>query len=184
MKLILVKFMKLVHLVNGQSKNFVVIAAEMEQLSSLMGTLASSVNVVKFNRLPGLHAWLDFNHFVRDVDHTDGDFSRLWVVLPLEEVVHSSLQIVPQLGLGKPCIYKVDWTHLDLKVWMARKMYKTQTQHRFIAPLTFGGIFVLFSCFIWLFQAAVTYKAVMEEKVNIGQLHFKVYYKLCNNNHQ
>lgn len=46
---------------------------------------------VKRFTLPGLHAWFDFNHFIRDVDHSDGDLSRLQVVLPFEVVVHSSL---------------------------------------------------------------------------------------------
>lgn len=41
------------------------------------------------DHLPGLHAWLDLNHLVRDVDHADGDLATFRVVLPLDELVHS-----------------------------------------------------------------------------------------------
>lgn len=55
------------------------------------------------DHLPGLHAWLDLNHLVWDVDHADGDLATFRVVLPLDELVHSWLQIAPQLCLRKSC---------------------------------------------------------------------------------
>lgn len=54
--------------------------------------------------VPGLHAWLNFHHFVRNVNDTNGDFSRLWVVLTLQEVIHSNLQVTAQLCLGQPYV--------------------------------------------------------------------------------
>lgn len=41
--------------------------------------------------VPGLHAWFDLHHFVRDVDDTNEDFSGLRMGLTLQEVVHTYL---------------------------------------------------------------------------------------------
>lgn len=51
---------------------------------------------------PGLHSRLHFNHFVGDMNHTDSDITSFWMILPLQELVHSCLQEVAQLCLGKP----------------------------------------------------------------------------------
>ncbi|KAF3846736.1 hypothetical protein F7725_003814 [Dissostichus mawsoni] len=50
---------------------------------------------VKSELLPGLHPRLDLRHFVRHVDHADGDVSGLGEVLLPDVIVHSGLQIVP-----------------------------------------------------------------------------------------
>lgn len=56
--------------------------------------------------LPGLHAWFDLYNFVRDMDDADGDFSRLWVVLSLKEVIYPILEVTAQLCLWQPCVGK------------------------------------------------------------------------------
>lgn len=53
-------------------------------------------------KLPWFHAWLDLNHLVWHMDHTDRDLARFRMVLALDKVIHSHLQVAPQFGLRKP----------------------------------------------------------------------------------
>lgn len=54
--------------------------------------------------LPGLHSWFNFHHLVRHVYNTDGDLSRLWVALALQEVIDPGLQETAQLRLRQSCL--------------------------------------------------------------------------------
>lgn len=46
--------------------------------------------------LPGLHARLHLHRFVRAGDHSHKHLPGLWVVLPLQVLIHSVLDVCPQ----------------------------------------------------------------------------------------
>lgn len=54
--------------------------------------------------LPGLHPWFNLHNLVRHMHDTNGDFSRLWVALALQEVIDPGLQETAQLCLRQPCV--------------------------------------------------------------------------------
>lgn len=54
--------------------------------------------------LPGLHPWFNLHNLVRHMHNTNGDFSRLWVALALQEVIDPGLQETAQLCVRQPCV--------------------------------------------------------------------------------
>lgn len=64
-----------------------------------------------------------------------------------------------------------------------RQREQTVMKHRPIA-LTFSCVFVLFPCLIGLFEAVVTYEAVVRGEINSKMVTSAGYHLACHNKHQ